>query len=1798
MNDPRALPPNAVAIIGMAGRFPGANTPAELWQLVRDGREAIRRLSDAELRAAGVAPSLIANPAYVRAAATLDRMDEFDAGFFGFSPRDAAIMDPQHRHFLETAWEALESAGYTPEGFAGSIGVFGGCGAQAYFARNLLNNPQLMTSAGYFLVRHTGNDKDFLTTRVSYQLNLRGPSVSVQTACSTSLVAVHLASQSLLNRECDMALAGGVTIEIPHGQGYLYDEGEILSPDGHCRAFDAESKGTVFGSGAGLVVLRRLEDAIDAGDHIHAVIIGSAVNNDGAGKVGYLAPSVDGQAAVVAEAIALAGVDAASISYIETHGTGTPVGDPIEIAALTEAFGPSVPAGSCAIGSIKTNIGHLDTAAGVASLIKAASAVEHAELPPSLHFRTPNPTIPFDETPFRVNSQLRPWTTEGPRRAGITSLGVGGTNAHVVIEEAPAREASTEPAGHRLLVLSARSSAALDRAAARLASHLDAHRDLSLADAAFTLHAGRRAFTHRLAVSADTIDDAIRALSAPGDEPLRRRAQASAEAPPITFMFPGGGAQHPGMAADLYAAHATFRADVDRCLASAAAHAPADLRPLVLPPPGSDLAAAAQALERPSLALPALFTTEYALARLLQSWGIVADSHVGHSLGEYVAACLSGVMSLDDALAVVSARGRLFEQLPPGMMMSVPVAAATLAAELPEDLSIAADNGPALSVVSGPADSVQRLADVLAARGIESQRLRIAVAAHSRMLEPILPEFHAVMRSVKLAAPVVPFVSNVTGTWITEAEATSPDYWVRHLRSTVRFAAAVTTLTADAKRVFVEVGPGMALTSMVRLQAAAERAIPTLGRAADARLAGGSVLAAVGQLWAQGAVVDAARLHDAPQRRRVPLPTYPFEHERYWIEPSFHVDARQTEDANARDVSRWLQVPVWARTEAPAAGIAAAGTHWLLLADTADDVAALAAEIARIGGTVAVASPGLAFTDVGGHRYTVVPSSSSDHDALLSTLDAAGRFPTHVLVTWQLTGGAVEDGFFALFALARALAESGSTNALRLAVITRGLHQVQDERPAAPEQARAAAAAGVVGAELAHVSVTAIDLDAGDTALFHSERIIAELLAPTATPSVAWRESNRWTPAYRALRPAVDPLPVRDGGVYVLTGGLGGIALTLAEAIARAARVTLVLVSRRGLPPRDEWDRLAADDGAGTIARVRHLETLGATVVPARADVTRPDELRVLVADLIARHGRISGVVHAAGVLADNLIAVKTVDEARRVLDPKVRGTLALADALEGQVLDFWVNCSSVSSMVHLPGQIDYAAANAFLDAFSRHRHARDGRTVAVNWEAWRGVGMLGDGTRATGDAPASWQTVDDGLLEARRSDGPRELFRPVLSPATHWVLDEHRLSGGDAILPGTALLELAVEAARQTTSSRTVEVDELLFLEPFRGDQTPVELRVAIDRTSGDLVMSSGPVDAPIEHVRGTVSASSRPRPERLDLESLLARCPETMTPATPNLSHLRVGTHWQCAASVRRGTREALAKIALPAALRGEVDQFTVHPSLLDVATACSLWSADAYAPERDFFVPLSYGRVTVHAPLTAEIWCHARQAADAGTLPDVAVFDLTVTDDAGGVLLQIERFVLRRLAPIATLGTPASRATATRLDLADAIVPSEGAAAFFHVLRSLPLAQVLVGPHSIDQLTDAAARIAAGAGQVAAASRGRRTGALVAPSDDVERAIADIWTDLLGIGEVSIDDDFFELGGHSLLLAQAGSRIRRALGTPVPVAQLFEHPTIRSTAAFCRAATGGDDEPALVSIPRDRMRRSKASLAGRAE
>ena len=873
-----------VAIVGMAARYPGARSVDQLWQALCEGRETVRFFRDTELDP-WISPALRSDASYVKARGVLDDVEAFDAGFFGIPRKEAEVMDPQQRILLELGWEALENAGHVPGSFDGRIGVFAGKYNDTYWSENVVTRPELVEAMGAFQAM-VGNEKDYVATRIAHKLDLTGPALSIHTACSTSLVTIVQAVRSLRAGECDLAIAGGVSITVPVRSGYLYQEGGMLSNDGHTRSFDAQAQGTVFSDGAGFVVLRRLDDALRDGDQIYAIVRGVALNNDGAAKASFTAPSIDGQAMVVAMAQADAGVDARAISYVEAHGTATPLGDPIEVEALTRAFRAHTnDTGFCALGSIKSNLGHTVIAAGVAGVIKTALSLSNEVIPPTVHFQSPNPKIDFAKSPFFVSNELRPWPrSHVPRIAGVSSFGVGGTNAHAVLEEAPAQMVADGGRPWQLVMVSARSQTALDASSQALGERLAQTPQTSLADVAFTLQTGRRHFAHRRAVVAKDARQAADLLRGMGQSSPSRAGEG--QEPSVAFMFPGQGAQYVGMGRALYTDAPVFRQEIDRCAGPLADLIGRDLREVLFPGAAQHELAAAS-LRETRFTQPALFAVGYALARLWESWGVRPAAMVGHSIGEFVCAVLAGVMSLEDALALVGARGRLMFDQPAGAMLSVRAPARDIVTQLGADLAIASDNGPSLCVVAGPTAAIEGFQARLEAQGIVCKHLHTSHAFHSPMMDPVVEPFTQLVARVPLSEPRIRFVSTLSGTWITPEQARDPAYWGRHLRETVRFAEAASTLWKEPGMVLLEVGPRGTLATLARQQVtdrARQVAVASMGDSAETEWS--TLLSAAGQLWCAGVRIDSDAFWRGDRRRRVPLPTYPFERQRFWIDPA------------------------------------------------------------------------------------------------------------------------------------------------------------------------------------------------------------------------------------------------------------------------------------------------------------------------------------------------------------------------------------------------------------------------------------------------------------------------------------------------------------------------------------------------------------------------------------------------------------------------------------------------------------------------------------------------------------------------------------------------------------------------------------------------------------------------------------------------------------------------------------------------------------------------------------------------
>lgn len=1822
-----------IAIVGMAAHFPGAPSVDAYWHNLRHGLRAIRRLSEDELLAAGEDPALMRLPNYVPFAAPLEGFAQFDAEFFGFSPKEAAILDPQHRQFLEVAWEALESGGHVPERIAGNVGVYAGCGMGSYFYFNICSNHDMVRDVGMFLLRHTGNDKDFLATRVSHILDLRGPSVNVQTACSTSLVAVHYAAQALLSGECDMALAGGVTIELPQGRGYLHKENEILSPDGECHAFDHRAQGTVFGSGAGCVVLKRLADAQRDGDAIWAVIKGSAINNDGAQKAGYLAPSVDGQARCIAEAQAVADVPAETVDYIECHGTGTYLGDPIEVAALTQAFRQTTEAtGFCRIGSVKTNIGHTDTAAGVAGLIKVALSLHHRELPPSLGYEAPNPTIDFDTSPFAVNAVLTPWEHRGhPRRAGVNALGVGGTNAHVVLEEAPAPEASGESDWpFQMFTLSARNKSALDAMGRNLAAHLRANPAQDLADIAWTLQTGRHAFDRRRVVVAGSAEEAAGLLEA--DNPRRVFSHTALDNPDVVFLFPGGGAQYAGMARDLYETEPVFAEWMDKGLALLQPRLSYDIRSLWLPEPGAEAAADA-ALKRPSVQLPLIMITEYALAMMLQSWGVKPAALVGHSMGENTAACLAGVLSFEDCIALVHLRGTLFDTVPAGGMLSVPLSLEGVQPFL-GDLDIASVNAPELTVVSGPDAALVDLAARLEAEGIETQRIAIDIAAHSRMLEPILARFRAFLASIPLNPPRLPVISNRTGQPLTAEQATSPEYWTQHLRGTVMFADCVSTLAENANRIWIEVGPGKALSSLTRMHGAVPgQQVLAVLRHPDEEIADDVYhMGLLGRIWALGGQFDWTQIWGEARRNRVVLPTYPFERREYFIAPAqpqaqtlTALPARMADLGDMGSRLGWV-----ARTPALEFDVEAELNEaelqtWLVFADTDGLVAPALARLRAAGHKVIEVQAGDTFRRRNDSAYTLPTERGREgYDQLIQDLVHRGMVPTRIVHAWLSSGEErfrpgssafqthVEQGFYALMFLGQAIAAEGLAGPIHALVVTAGAAQTRDEPLRWPEKALIAGPSRVIPHELPGMSVATLDIEprmrkrGGHADLMVP--LLEEMLAAPGNTVAAHRGGRRYEQVLRP-QPLVAPADLRQGAVWVITGGFGGIGHSVAEALIATSGAKIALIARSPLPPRAEWPSLkeVGHPALRRILQVERLESLGGTVLTCAADVCNIDEMRAALEQVRATLGPIHGVIHAAGTIDDAPLLAKTVGSVEGVFAPKVHGTRVLDALLPDGAVERIIVFSSTSVLTAPAGQVDYVAANEYLNAWAKSRSGKT-RVQAIDWGIWQGVGMAADAMAARlGQAltlPESPAAVP--LLERAGFDAAMNRRFSATYSTDMWLLDEHRTRDGRALVPGTGMLEIAVQALHAQREVEPFEITDLTFFRALEVDQ-PRGIEVVLTRSDAgyEFALRS---EVTMRGRKGFVlNASAQigmgalPAPARLDVAALVARCGREVQEGeglpTAQEAHLAFGPRWRVLNRVALGNGEGVAHLALPQAFRGDLERgYVLHPALMDLATGWAMGLIAGYQA-RALWVPVSYGRVRVYRALPAEIVSHVRIApAETG----FASFDITLATPEGAVCAEISRFTIKRLeggfgAPAPLLPSEVAFAHAAegraltpgeeRLarNLAMGLTAEEGADGFLRAL-GVDRAQVVISSLTLPELIAEAAMPLEVVSEGQKFERPNLDSAYLAPRNDVERMMVAMWEELLGVQGVGVQDSFFDLGGHSLIAVRLFARVKKAWAVDFPISVLFEAPTVERVAALVAEVAGISDsgEAPAVAAP----------------
>jgi acyl transferase domain-containing protein/acyl carrier protein len=1849
-----------IAVIGMNGRFPGAVDIDQFWYNLKNGVESITFFSAEELEAAGVSSDLLHHPNYVKAKGKLEGIEYFDSLFFGYTSREAELMDPQFRIFHECCWQSLENAGYNPDLYNGVIGLYAGCAfSLGWLERMLIGLSGFAEEFG----AETLNDRDYLSTRIAYKLNLNGPGFTVQTACSTSLLAIHLACQGLLSGECSMALAGGVSVTFLEKTGYHYQEGMILSADGHCRAFDDEAGGTVFGDGVGVVVLKTLEDAARDGDSIAAIIKGSAINNDGSRKVNYTSPSPKGQAAVIRAALQVAEVPPESIAYIETHGTGTALGDPIEIEALKIAFDMDRK-NVCGIGSVKTNVGHLNIAAGITGFIKTILALKHRLIPPSLHFKSPNAKIDFENSPFYVVNQLTPWENgRYPLRAGVSSFGIGGTNAHVILEEAPVIGESKEEREHQLILLSAKTPSALDTMSQNLVEYLDrnlanpanpVNPGLTLADAAYTLQVGRKSFPHRKMTVCASGEEAIEILSNPSS-PGAQTFFVKEESPEVVFMFPGQGSQYVNMGLELYRKEPLFRREMDRCFDILKPLMGYDIKEVLYPPSGvakeeREVAAGPDKINQTEVAQPVIFVIEYALAKQLMKWGIRPYAMMGHSIGEYAAACLSGVFSLEDALKVVAARGKLMQKIPGGSMLSVELPEKELLPLLPVEITLAAVNTTKRCVVSGPRPAIAAFDEQLKEKGIQTRRLHTSHAFHSGMMDPILKPFEEEirkgMRPVKPVKPGIPYLSNLTGRWITVEEALDPGYWVKHLRGTVRFADGLEELLKRPAVVFVEVGPGKTLSSFVRKhnRKKVEHMAVSLFRHPREDVPDRSyLLRGIGRLWLYGVEVDEIEFHGAGGRKRyrVPLPTYPFERLRYWREPPGLKDraavlVEEAPSVKKSDIGSWFYTPCWKRSSVPIGnGEYKPGFRWLFFMDDYGIGARLVERMGQDRHDIVTVKTGEGYARLGDGAFVLNPLHDKDYVLLFDTLKKEGKWPHRIVHLWNVTGTChrrqevegdekyLDMAFYSCLYLAQALGKQEIGGDVRLTIITNQVHQVTGDEVLCPHKAAVLGPAMVIPSEYPNIGCSTVDIVLPEQGSRKEDGLLrqlaAELMVDSAEKMIALRNNYRLVQTVEPVRleaPGKAVPRLKEGGVYLVTGGLGGIGLVIAGHLSTAVGARLVLTGRSPLPQREEWDQWlishSRDHNTSVrIRKIRELEANGSEVMVFSADVSDHRQMQAVIAEAEAQLGRINGVIHAAGVPGGGMIQLKTREEADRVMTAKVKGTLVLDRVLSDQDLDFFILCSSINSVLPRVGQVDYYSANAFLDAFAYDKTANNDQGtffVSINWDTWQEVGMAVE-------AAKQWAGIGDvhhPLFDRCVKIGARqEVFITHFDLNKHWVLNEHRVAEtGKGLAPGVVYLEMAREAFENHGhhgGGGIVEISDVYFINPMMvGEGEERETRFILNKQSDGCEFTvqsrtGGGKDGWQKHAVGriaAVEAGHETEHVKHDIEAIIKRCDGkemvfSKKEVKPREGILIFGPRWRNFERIHFGENQALAYLQLGDTFNRDLDDFKLHPALLDSATGFLFH----YINEESAYIPFSYKRLRIRKPLPAKIYSYSRLIEDGGSQREALKFDIVIMDEQGVELVDIKEFTMLEVseelkARVRKREDLFVELASGDLDLEgknnkqkeflkNGILPSEGIDVFDRIMAGT-LPQVIVSTVDLtarmeneDLLESPPASRAEEIEEKKFSSplqeRPELGSPYVAPKTETERIVADIWQELLGIEQIGIHDNFFELGGDSLNIAQLNSKLKKALNRDITVAALFRYLTVSSFTTYLNREEG---------------------------
>lgn len=1785
-----------VAVIGISGRFPGAGTVDEFWENLVEGKESISFFSKEELLEAGVEPKTANDPNYVPARGIVENSTFFDAAFFNYSPNEAKILDPQHRIFLECCWHALEDAGYSKEKIKEKIGVFAGTGAPLYHLE--LSRDSELEKKARSMAGIIGNEKDYLSNRVSFNLNLSGPSIAVQCACSSSLSAIILGMQSLHTHQSDLVLAGGVSIYFPQKQGYLYEKGSLDSPDGHCRTFDQRAEGTVFSSGAGVIVLKRYQEAVQDNDQIYCVIRSGSINNDGKTKASYTAPSILGQVALEVDVLEFSGIDPETISYVEAHGTATQMGDPIEINALTQAFRNFTDRKSfCAIGTVKTNIGHTDVASGVIGLIKTALSMKYKTLPGVLHFEKNNPQINFEETPFYVNNKTVPWkTSEGvPRRALVNSFGVGGTNACICIEEAPTRVEKPNQKNFFLIPLSANSEKALNDLKKNLVNFAKKYPHLNLADISYTLQFGRKMFKFRDCLACSNMKDFISKLEIP------HRVASLASDPEdlnVIFMFPGQGNQYLEMGKALYLREPFIRNLIDEhCkFLRNELNYEVDLLEAIFNPRRKNIA---KTITDTKIAQPALFILEYTLAKYLISFGIVPQVLIGHSVGEFVAAVLAGVMESKDALKLIAYRAKLVENLPKGSMLAVFLNHKELKEKLSFPLEISVVNSPQLSVVSGPQDAIDSFEFQLTKEKISFRRLDTSHAFHSHMMDPIIPKLYEAVKSIKLSAPQKKIMSTVKGEYLTENQATDPHYWAEHARNPVNFLGAIeSTMSLGKQNLFIEVGPGNSLESAVKHTV--KNNVPFIIRTMEPKQS--SIFSdkflynSIGKLWSLGLNIHFESFWNDEKRFKISLPGYPFQREEYILKPSLKSLTKSSKGKdNRQSLENWFYIPNWKKLSLVNRSISDEDNKssdlftWICFHNN-DSLSKFFSDILKEERAVMYfVERGSNYSQLGDFEYRINPNQEEDYLKLLRSIKLEQDKSLKILHLWNYGNNYVEldetktieklenRAFYEPLFLEKALIKNNNCKNLSIYYVLNNMYSLFGEA-LNPMKSLLTGPARVFSSEYPQAHVKLIDLPYNPS--FIDMKTVASLICTTnsnayAKGTYAIRNNSIWTPYYEAkpINPSTEKkYPLRDTGVYLITGGLGAIGFQLAKYVVGQVKPTLLFVQRFKFPHRSDWrkwieEHSSRNEVSQKIEQILELESKGASIEIYQADISSELELESIFKEINSKYKKISGVFHCAGVASGGIIALKSDKDALEVLKPKVRGTLFLHKFLSEQNLDFFIASSSVTSIIGEEGQIDYCSANAFLDAFCHSQQMKyPGIYTALNWDAWAKIGMAVEGKEINSIKKkvksSEYINTKKEYLKLIEDQPEKRHFQLLIDSEKDWFISSHRLNKIPALV-GTAFLEFLSIYSQKYYPTYTCNI-QARFVSPlmfFDGSFKELFFLVDIDGQVQKFTFFSQNKEGTFRqiHFEGKLLFSQKEEETYIDVEQKKKemvfekdiRQPFDEDPKET----LNVDDRWRLDQEVYVGKNEFLGKVSMPKIYRHEVNNFSLHPALLDF----SLIFAAAYFTE-GVYLPMSYEKITLLNDLDSEIYSYIKIVS---TEKNELVLDINLLDLNGKLLFRCEKYKLQKIQ------SDRSSKTNSVSEDANDILPSEGVEAFKRLFHQYYVPQMVISPKNfLDKVKEISFEEEKKEEALGNQETHQRPNLFIKyepPNNEIEVTICQIWEGALGISGIGIDDNFIELGGNSLIGIQIIARMTEVFPIDFNVDALLENPTIRQISDY---------------------------------